>query len=196
MGVCRFVFFVFVFSVGRCVLHALDFEPQKTNEIPRIRHSSGCKSAKECGKPNNNKKPWCRDFDFDPKKGVRKTKEIPRIRHRSACKFPTKKSAESLILKKKKCEKNQRNTENPPQICLQIYGQKVRKNPKIKRLITFFPQILLFWPVGRPRVVSVCSAVDSDPRAVRCRRYRPPNMDDHSFGQFWYKITNFTLGTH
>jgi len=41
------------------------------------------------------------------------------------------------------------------------------KTRQIKRLITFFPQILLFSPVGRPRVVSVCSAVDSDPRAVR-----------------------------
>merc|ERR1712212_498044 len=172
---------------------------------PTTTKNSGCKSAKECGNTNNNKKPVCRDFDFDPKKSVRKTKEIPRIRHRSACKFPTKKCGKITNKKvcrvldfenKKKCEKNQRNTEDPPQICLQIYGQKVRKNPKIKRLITFFPQILLFWPVGRPRVVSVCSAVDSDPRAVRCRRYRPPNMDDHSFGQFWYKITNFTLGTH
>ena len=101
---------------------------------PTTTKNSGCKSAKECGNTNNNKKPVCRDFDFDPKKSVRKTKEIPRIRHRSACKFMAK---------------------------------KVRKNPKIKRLITFFPQILLFWPVGRPKVVSVCGAVDSDPRAVR-----------------------------
>ena len=75
-----------------------------------------------------------------------------------------------------------------------FWPEKWEKTQKIKRLITFFPQILLFWPVGRPRVVSVCGAVDSDPRAVRWRRYRPPNMGDHSFGQFWHKITNFTLG--
>merc|ERR1712212_422971 len=194
MGVCRFVFFVFVFSVGRCVLHALDFEPQKPNEIPRIRHSSGCKSAKECGKTNNNKKtlavnlpksvgiptttkkPVCRDFDFDPKKSVRKTKEIPRIRHRSACKFPKKKCGK--ITNKKVCrvfdfekKKNVKKTKEIPRIrhrsACKFMAKKVRKNPKIKRLITFFPQILLFWPVGRPRVVSVCSTVDSDPRAVR-----------------------------
>ena len=30
----------------------------------------------------------------------------------------------------KKNEKNQRNTEDPPQICLQIYGQKSEENPK------------------------------------------------------------------
>ena len=74
------------------------------------------------------------------------------------------------------------------------WPKKWGKTQKIKRLITFFPQILPFWPVGRPRVVSVCSAVDSDPRAVRWRRYRPPNIDDHGFGQFWQKITNFTPG--
>ena len=132
-------FSLFFFSVGRCVLHALDFEPQKTKEIPRIRHSSGCKSAKECGKTNNNKKPVCRVFDFDPKKSVKKPKEIPRIRHRSACKFPTKKCGKIKNKKvcrvldfepKKKCEKNQRNTEDPPQICLQIYGQKSEEKPK------------------------------------------------------------------
>jgi len=50
---------------------------------------------------------------------------------KSVGKLPTKKSAESLILKKKKKgEKNQRNTENPTQICLQIYGQKSEEKPK------------------------------------------------------------------
>ena len=68
---------------------------------PTTTKNSGCKSAKECGNTNNNKKPVCRDFDFDPKKSVRKTKEIPRIRHRSACKFPTKKCGK--ITNKKVC---------------------------------------------------------------------------------------------
>jgi len=143
---------------------------------PTTTKNSGCKSAKECGNTNNNKKPVCRDFDFDPKKSVRKTKEIPRIRHRSACKFPTKKCGK--ITNKKVCrvfdfekKKNVKKTKEIPRIrhrsACKFMAKKVRKNPKIKRLITFFPQILLFWPVGRPRVVSVCSAVDSDPRAVR-----------------------------
>ena len=88
---------------------------------PTTTKNSGCKSAKECGNTNNNKKPVCRDFDFDPKKSVRKTKEIPRIRHRSACKFPTKKCGK--ITNKKVCrvfdfekKKNVKKTKEIPRI--------------------------------------------------------------------------------
>ena len=88
---------------------------------PTTTKNSGCKSAKECGNTNNNKKPVCRDFDFDPKKSVRKTKEIPRICHRSACKFPTKKCGK--ITNKKVCrvfdfekKKNVKKTKEIPRI--------------------------------------------------------------------------------
>ena len=45
--------------------------------------------------------------------------------------FATGQSAKNYKLKNKKTsEKNQRNTEDPPQICLKIYGQKNEKKPK------------------------------------------------------------------
>ena len=45
--------------------------------------------------------------------------------------FATGQSAKNYKLKNKKTsEKNQRNTEDPPQICLKISGQKNEKKPK------------------------------------------------------------------
>ena len=57
------VCFFFSFSVGRCVLHALDSEPQKTNEIPRIRH---------------NIDDWPPCPGFGPKNGQKGTKTNPK----------------------------------------------------------------------------------------------------------------------
>ena len=70
---------------------------------PTTTKNSGCKSAKECGNTNSNKKPVCRVFDFDPKKSVKNPKKyrgsatgLPaKFLSISVGKLKTKKSAES-----------------------------------------------------------------------------------------------------